>query len=96
MTSKTLEDSKVFIKRIQLDDDGGKWIDVHLSSSAAYRIDVSFLVNVIIGAIREKNPGLGLLTASGLVLRWGQKDAKAHCNHVFRDSLTCVRCGWKP
>ena len=64
---------KVTLRRIQYDG-AGKWVDVHLSSGPAYRLDVSFLVDSIVRALDEQDSRVGLLTGSG-VLRWG-KDAE--------------------
>ena len=62
----------VTLSKIQYDG-YGKWVDLHLSSGPAYRLDVSFLVASIVRALDEQDPRVALLTVSG-VLRWGGKD----------------------
>lgn len=64
----------VTLSRVQYDGDG-KWVDLHFSTNAAYRLDVSLLVDTIVRAISEHDSRVGLLSLTeGNLLRWGKDD----------------------
>lgn len=71
---RRLAEADIRVSNVQYDGEG-KWLDVHFSSGASYRLDVSFIVDSVVKSLRVQDRRVGLLTASG-VLRWGEKDVE--------------------